>query len=560
MNGYGSAAPNGNGDAGITIPAGVTNQPRVLVRSLNRDEVVFHLSGVDMAYANSLRRTMMADVPTICIDQVAFMQNTCPIPDEMLAHRLGLIPLISRGAGKGLRYTRDCDCDEGCYYCMVTLRLKVSAANLARGNFMAITSDMLEIIPSPNTPQQNPYGPPPEIGDEERDITANRDPDLGQPVGKGDPTATPVQIARLGVGQEIEVICKAYKGISKHHAKWQPVSAIGFEYDPYNKLRHTDYWFETDAEAEWPLSSNHVFETAPESTEPFDYNAVPGTYYYDVESVGSIPVTSVFEQACDIMIDNLAQIIQSVQEETGADAEEDEADMVEPHINGGDGYEYGGYGGGDQWGGGGGGGGGWGTGMSPLRRADGVRFKVASYYLFAASGVFRQAHAISSGPLSLEFDDLQIESASTIRSFLDLIADELTAILRFLDKYDCPVPRRTAILVLDKALPALIHPAAALLAGCATDEPDLVSAALRFADRGKSDGHYERHEVDSSLEAVKEDRDTLDPARMPFEFVRRIPQEYLWALGRAWGGRPYPVQERFEEYIKVVKKYRPRGE
>lgn len=95
---------------------------------------------------------------------------------------------------------------------------------------------------------------------------------------------------------------------------------------------------------------------------------MPGTYYYNVESVGSIPVTSVFEQACDIMVDNLAQIIQSVQEETGADEEEDDGGVVEPHVNGGDGYDYGGgYGGGDQWGGGGGGGG-WGSGMSPLRR------------------------------------------------------------------------------------------------------------------------------------------------------------------------------------------------
>lgn len=210
-----------------------------------------------------------------------------------------------------------------------------------------------------------------------------------------------------------------------------------------------------------------------------------------------------------------------------------------------------------------------------------------------ASAVFRSASGLSSGPLSLDFDDTSIETSRTVRMFLDLIvnlklepgrtdrsslaparsfdntyapsspqsqdtltlrmADDLTALLRFLDKYDCPVARDTATLVLEKKLPEDIHPAAALLAGCAVDEPSLVFAALKFADRGKSDGHYERHEVDLCLQAVKEDKDTLDPARMPYEFVERIPPDYMWALGRAWGGRPYPVQERFGEYIKVVK-------
>lgn len=203
------------------------------------------------------------------------------------------------------------------------------------------------------------------------------------------------------------------------------------------------------------------------------------------------------------------------------------------------------------------------------------------------SGAFRNANTVSQGSFSLHFDDETIECARTIRMFLDLIvnlklepgrtdrvlapadstsfstpkadtltlrmADDLTALLRFLDKYDCPVVRDTAALVLDKHLPDRIHPAAALLAGCEVDEPDLVIAALRFADRGKSDGHYESHEVGAELHARKEDKDTLDPARMPFEFTQRIPQEYMWALGRAWGGRPYPVQERFVEYIKVVK-------
>jgi hypothetical protein len=40
------------------------------------------------------------------IDQVLFTQNTSPIPDEMLAHRLGMVPLISQKAMDGLRYTR----------------------------------------------------------------------------------------------------------------------------------------------------------------------------------------------------------------------------------------------------------------------------------------------------------------------------------------------------------------------------------------------------------------------------------------------------------------------
>lgn len=52
--------------------------------------------------------------------------------------------------------------------------------------------------------------------------------------------------------------CIAVKGKALEHSKWSPVSAVGFEYDPYNKLRHTDLWFEvgTDPVKEWPVSVN----------------------------------------------------------------------------------------------------------------------------------------------------------------------------------------------------------------------------------------------------------------------------------------------------------------
>jgi len=64
MNGSGpSALPDISTE--VTVPLGITNQPRVLVRSINENEAVFHLSGVEMALANSVRRVIMADVPTV---------------------------------------------------------------------------------------------------------------------------------------------------------------------------------------------------------------------------------------------------------------------------------------------------------------------------------------------------------------------------------------------------------------------------------------------------------------------------------------------------------------
>lgn len=132
---------------------------------------------------------------------------------------------------------------------------------------------------------------------------------------------------------------------------------------------------------EWPLSQNAAFEAPEDPSQPFDYNAVPERYYFNAESVGSIPVRSVIETGLDILVENLASLIMAVQIETGVDNDEDEAGqgvdgIIEPDLGGMNGSGGGGY---DGYGGGGGGGGygdqggvpGWagsGSGMSPLRR------------------------------------------------------------------------------------------------------------------------------------------------------------------------------------------------
>lgn len=60
---------------------------------LSQRSVDFDLVGVDASIANSLRRIMIAEVPTLCIEGVYVWNNTSVVQDEVLASRLGLVPL-----------------------------------------------------------------------------------------------------------------------------------------------------------------------------------------------------------------------------------------------------------------------------------------------------------------------------------------------------------------------------------------------------------------------------------------------------------------------------------
>lgn len=119
----------------------------------------------------------------------------------------------------------------------------------------------------------------------------------------------PILIAKIRKGQRIRARCIAKKvlprtglrpiekpqcslslmqGIAKEHAKWSPCSAVSFEYDPHNKLRHTAYWYESDAKSEWPISANGREEEAPQDDQPFGFNAKPEKFYFEVETTGSL--------------------------------------------------------------------------------------------------------------------------------------------------------------------------------------------------------------------------------------------------------------------------------
>ncbi|TFK75421.1 hypothetical protein BDN72DRAFT_787446 [Pluteus cervinus] len=323
-------------------------EPTVRIREVKRDRVNFVLENVDLAFANSFRRVMMADIPTVAIDMVEIEINTTVLPDEFIAHRLGMIPLVSSNCEEAIRYTRDCTCLAGCPFCSVRLNLNVSCHD---SHTLDITSEHLELIPPNDRGQWDGEQEENTDGDELTKRPAN----FGQPVGKNEPGAPPVLICKIRKGQELKVKCYAKKGIAKEHAKWSPCSAVAFEYDPYNKLRHTTYWFETDKRAEWPVGDNGKEEEPPREDEAFDYMAKPNKFYVEVETDGSLGPQEVVMRGLAELQAKLANLILGLKPQP-------EVDHAEQHANGvshegGWANPAGGAGAGAGWGGGGGGGG-----------------------------------------------------------------------------------------------------------------------------------------------------------------------------------------------------------
>ncbi|CAL1707555.1 unnamed protein product [Somion occarium] len=278
--------------------------PHVRIQELKKDKVKFVLENVDLALANSIRRVMMADIPTIAIDMVEIESNTTVLPDEFIAHRLGQIPLVSTNCDEAIRYTRDCTCMDGCKYCTVILNLNVACNE--EGKTMMITSNHLEVA----------------LWGEEVDQ-----------IGKDEIGVEPILITKIRKGMELKVRCVAKKGIAKEHAKWSPCSAVGFEYDPHNRLRHTTYWFESDERAEWPLSDNAQLEEPVKEDEPFDYNAKPTRFYMDVETDGSLGPQEVVLKGLQELQTKLANLVLGLKQEPEAEMATG-ADQSLPQTNG----------------------------------------------------------------------------------------------------------------------------------------------------------------------------------------------------------------------------------
>ncbi|MDH2901169.1 MAG: DNA-directed RNA polymerase subunit D [archaeon] len=149
-------------------------------------KIRIRLKGIDRAYANAIRRVAISQVPTMAIDDVVILENSSVMFDELVSHRMGLIPLKTDLDRFNL--PEDCDCKNalGCSKCRVLLVLDAEA------------SDRIRTVTSGDLISEDP---------------------------ESKPVSDNIPIVKLAPGQKIKLEAYARLGKGSEHAKWQPTSA-----------------------------------------------------------------------------------------------------------------------------------------------------------------------------------------------------------------------------------------------------------------------------------------------------------------------------------------------
>jgi len=261
---------------------------KVTVLSTGDDTIRFTVDGCDAAFANALRRTMVAEVPTMAVEDIFYYDNTSVVPDEVLAHRIGLVPLKTDLEHYVLPQDCTCKAELGCPKCRVTLSLNVKAE------------------------------------DEPRTVYSG---DL-QPV---DPAIAPVSpyimLAKLAPGQSVSLEAYAQLGKGKQHTKFSPVSMAVY---------HNVAEIKSDAE-----TASRCAEEAPTGVvvskkdtvkvvdiqafgrskscvallgdETLKSHMVPDEYVFAVESTGALPPDRIVVEAVRILTAKIEEVKRKVE-------------------------------------------------------------------------------------------------------------------------------------------------------------------------------------------------------------------------------------------------------
>ncbi len=165
---------------------------------LSERKARFVLSEVSPSFANAIRRSVLAEVPVLAIDDVNIYENTSVLFDEQFALRLGLIPL--KTDNKSYVHPEECNCKgAGCPLCKVSLTLS------AEGPKIVYSGDLVSTDPQVR------------------------------------PADTTIPIVELKDKHKIVVEAIARLGTGRKHCKWQAGVGAGYKNMPVVTIGDCDY-------------------------------------------------------------------------------------------------------------------------------------------------------------------------------------------------------------------------------------------------------------------------------------------------------------------------------
>ena len=196
---------------------------KLKVLEKSTDRVKIQLQGISLSYANAIRRIALSEVPVMAIDNIIIIENSSIMYDELLAHRLGLIPLKTDLSKYVL--PKDCDCDNslGCLKCSVSLVLDSGDTDSTK----EILSEQLKSVSDTTT------------------IPVNSN----------------IPIVKVAPGQKVSLEAYARLGTGKEHAKWQ---ASNVSILKPTKEEDTDNDYTLEIESTGALSAIEIFVKATE--------------------------------------------------------------------------------------------------------------------------------------------------------------------------------------------------------------------------------------------------------------------------------------------------------
>lgn len=196
------------------------------------NSISLELKDFDISYANGLRRTLMAKIPTYAISSISVINNTTSYNNDYIKNRLELIPLKS-----------DTEMDD------VIFTLKASTED-----------ELLDVF------------------------TDSLHSSNGKKYFPGD-----ILVLTLKPGQAIQLECSVKKNIGSYHSKHSPVCGVQFEMMPKD-----------------PKEKDYIYRQR---------NFIPNNVILSYESIGMWPADKLFVMAIDLIVDKLAFIKKSIEEE-----------------------------------------------------------------------------------------------------------------------------------------------------------------------------------------------------------------------------------------------------